>query len=127
MSPDNQDVAYANAMKQYMSNQSNAKETLDTFCKPIEAQYISTEDNDDCEGDLWELWNSIVSTAKSTPHDNKDQQERLVDLLVDLRERQVLGKDGQQVMCDEGQPYWQSLPQFGWLMRDSWNFRKYSL
>lgn len=67
---------------------------------------------------VWDSWNSLLSIAGQTP---RDKQGRLVDFLQTLRQSCPKNGAGKKVIV-EGDALWESLPTFGWVARELWNW-----
>jgi len=108
------------ALTTYLSNKpqpfSNAKES---FCKPTEEIFMSSQSASEVESQLWRVWKAVVATATQTPHDSPAQQ-KLADFVLELRNRPVLERQGKVCKVWEA-VVWKDLPILGPQMREAWN------
>lgn len=81
-----------------------------------------TSQPDDLEDVLWDSWNHLFDIVKRT---SSDDQDRLVEFLVLLREFEVKDAQGEKKVYEVGDgTLWSDLPVLGWVARDEWNFGK---
>lgn len=79
------------------------------------------------EGQLWELWYSVLHAAKRIPWDDNDRQEKLLELVETLKarpdppppERMTVALKGDWIW--ESSDLWSTLGMLGPSARESWN------
>ncbi len=72
---------------------------------------------------LWVLWSAFNKVAQRV----LEKQERLVELLLAIKNLPpVLKPDGERLTCWGGR-FWEDLPIFGPNMRESWNCKCYQV
>jgi hypothetical protein len=108
------------ALTTYLSNKPQPlNNALETFCRPTEDAFMSSQSASEVESQLWRVWKAVIATATQTPHDSPAQQ-KLADFVLELRNRPVLERQGQVCKVWEA-VVWKDLPIFGPQMREAWN------
>jgi hypothetical protein len=92
---------------------------LESFCKPTEDTFMSSQSASEVESQLWRVWKAVVATATQTPHDSPGQQ-KLADFVLELRNRPVLERQGTACKVWDA-VVWKDLPILGPQMREAWN------
>jgi hypothetical protein len=94
-------------------------DALESFCKPTEETFMSSQSASEVESQLWRVWKAVVATATQTPHDSPGQQ-KLAEFVLELRNRPVLERQG--TVCKVWDAVvWKDLPILGPQMREAWN------
>lgn len=98
---------------------------LESFCKPTEEAFMSSQSASEVETQLWRVWKAVVAAATQTPHDSPAQQ-KLADFVLELRNRPVLERHGKTCKVWDA-VVWKDLPILGPQMREAWNDGKMAL
>ena len=108
------------ALTTYLSNKPQAlNNAQESFCKPTEEIFMSSQSASEVESQLWRVWKAVVATATQTPHDSPAQQ-KLADFVLELRNRPTLERQGKVCKVWEA-VVWKDLPILGPQMREAWN------
>jgi hypothetical protein len=108
------------ALTTYLSAKPQPLSTaLESFCKPTEETFMSSQSASEVESQLWRVWKTVVATATQTTHDSPGQQ-KLADFVLELRNRPVLERQGKVCKVWDA-VVWKDLPIFGPQMREAWN------
>lgn len=114
------------ALTTYLSNKPQALDTaLESFCKPTEESFMSSQSASEVESQLWRVWKAVVAAATQTPHDSPAHQ-KLADFVLQLRNRPVLERQGKTCRVWGESVVWKDLPIFGPEMREAWNEGEFS-
>lgn len=108
------------ALTTYLSNKPQPlNDAQESFCKPTEEIFMSSQSASEVETQLWRVWKAVVATATQTPHDSPAQQ-KLADFVLELRNRPTLERQGKVCKVWEA-VVWKDLPILGPQMREAWN------
>jgi len=84
------------ALTTYLSNKPQPlNNALESFCKPTEDIFMSSQSASEVESQLWRVWKAVIATATQTPHDSPAQQ-KLADFVLELRNRPGATRKGVQ-------------------------------
>ncbi|EZG56859.1 hypothetical protein GNI_100340 [Gregarina niphandrodes] len=130
--PDYSGSAYQSILR-YMKADLDLETEVETLAGPVDTSYSSGDSPSvsSTEGLLWELWYSVLHTAKRTPWDDQTAAGRLVGLVRALKARPDpalpahLSEDALRALREDwifaSGKLWSQLSLLGASARESWN------